>query len=89
MVGADRQQVADDNVGEARSRHADLGGVTKPVDLPQPSAHPVPTGENLAHHRLARDTSEGSSPSRLIELHAFICRCATDVQVGAISLLGR
>ena len=49
MVGADRQQVADGNVGEARSRHADLGGVTKPVDLPQPRAHPVPTGENPAH----------------------------------------
>jgi hypothetical protein len=46
-MGAGRQQVADGTVTEARSRHADSGGVTKPVDLPQPSAHLVPTGENL------------------------------------------
>jgi hypothetical protein len=45
---------------------------SKALDLPQPLVQLVPIRENPGHHPLACDTSDGSSPNRLIELHAFI-----------------
>ena len=58
--------------GSRVGRHAGSTRAPEPLDLPQPDRHLVPTGENLAHHPLACDTSDGSSPNRLIESHAFI-----------------